>query len=94
VTQLNSFRKTVIYLRYVPYDNITHMMTITRRAPVELHIRMCLLGLLYQVIKRMLYLEISSIHQYVSDLISGTKPILDFHGVQYRCSLQKVLNKD
>jgi len=39
-------------------------------------------------------LEISSIHQYVSDLISGTKPILDFHGVQYRCSLQKVLNKD
>jgi len=51
VTQLNSFRKTVIYLRYLPYDNITHLMTITRRAPVELHIRMCLLGLLYQVNK-------------------------------------------
>jgi len=41
----------VIYLRYLPFDYITHMMTITRRAPVEMDIRICLLGLLYQVNK-------------------------------------------
>jgi hypothetical protein len=52
MTQLNSFRETVIYLRYLAFDYITHMMTITRRGPVELHIRMCLLGLLYQVNKK------------------------------------------
>jgi len=71
------------------------MMTITRIAPVELGIRMCLFNpSLSSKKKRMLYLETSSIHQCLSDLISGTKPVLDFRGIQYRSSLQKVLNKD